>query len=255
MAPPDTSVDIGEVESSRVALEEAFESLRKGVDACVSAFNHIVDEVNDHRWLLGPLPMYFIKRHLGDIREHLNEALDVAERVLQGGVPIISLFLTSIDYLGAVEKPLGDVSYDINTPADDNLQYWSGGAASAYRQKQAAQKAAVDRSVENATAISRWLFDIGKTNVAYAVELVKIIIDAGTELLNISVDGLSIINLQFSLDHAADALRKLVKAGLDQLVELANKFVATLGDCRDLLEKRARHTEFEHGGWPHAVYA
>ncbi len=249
-----TSVDTGEVESSRVALEQAFENLREGVDTCVNTFNHITGEIDKHKWLLGPIPLYFIKRHLADIREQLNELLDVAEKVLQSGTPIFSLFLTSIDYLNAVERPLGDISYRINTPADDNMQYWSGGAAAAYRQKQAAQKAAVDKSVDNATALSRWLFDIGKTNVAYAVELVKIIIDAGTELVNISVDGVSIIDIQFSLDHAADALRKLIKAGLDQLVELANKFVATLGDCRQLLEMRSRHTEFENGNWPQAVY-
>src|SRR5437868_5211341 len=122
---PNTSVDTGEVESSRVALEKAFDSLRKGVDTVVDAFNHIVEKVNHYRWIIGPVGMYFIKNHLDDIRTHLKQALDIAEKVVQSGTPVLSLFLTSIDYLAAVEKPLGDVSYGINTPADDNLQYWS----------------------------------------------------------------------------------------------------------------------------------
>jgi hypothetical protein len=251
---PNLSADAADIESSRVALEKTFDALRSGVDGSVHAFNRIVDQVNDHRWILSPIQLYLIKRSLEEIRGHLKTILDLAEKVLQSGTPVFSLFFTSIDYLKAVEAPLGDVSFHINTPADDNLQYWSGGAASAYRQKQAAQRAAVDKSVDNATAMSKWLFDVGKTNVAYAVELVKIVIDAGMELVNISVDGISVINIQFSLDHVSTLIAKLVKAGLNQLAELANKFVATLGDTRDLLEKRSRHTEFEGGNWPQAVY-
>jgi hypothetical protein len=108
--------------------------------------------------------------------------------------------------------------------------------------------------VDNATFMSKWLFDIGKSNVAYAVELVKIVVDVGSELVTVTTNGLSVINLQFALDDLGEALKKLVKAGLNQLAELANKFVATLGDVRDVLEKRARHTEFEGGHWPQAVH-
>ncbi|HEY0700695.1 MAG TPA: hypothetical protein VGD43_23175 [Micromonospora sp.] len=248
------TVDTGDIESSRLALTDAFDALRKGVDTCVDGFNHIVDKANDHAWLLGPIPMYLIHNHLDDIRTALKSLLDAAERVLQGGMPILSLFQTSIDYLTAVQSPMSDISYDINTPADDNLNYWTGGAATAYAKKQIAQRVAVDRTVDNAAFMSRWLFDIGKTNVAYAVELVKIVVDAGSELVKVSVDGLSIINLPFALDSLAEALKKLIKAGLDQLVELANKFVATLGDVRDVLEKTTRHTEYEDGRWPQAVY-
>lgn len=254
MASAPGPVNSGEVESSRVALENAFDALGRGADVCVEGFNRIVDEINDYSWLIGPIPMFFIRRHMEDIRTQLKALLDVAQKVLQGGVPVLSLFTTSIDYLTAVQTPVSDISYDIGTPANDNLHYWTGAANLAYRLKQAAQKAAADRTVDNATFMSKWLFDIGKTNVAYAVELVKIVVDAGAELVSVTTNGLSIINIQFALDDLAEALKKLIKAGLNQLVELANKFVATLGDVRDVLEMRARHTEFEGGRWPQAVY-
>jgi hypothetical protein len=254
MEPPPGPATTGEVESSRVALENAFDALRKGVDVCVDGFNRIVDEINDHSWLLGPIPMYFVRNCMEDIRAQLKALLDVAQKVLQGGVPVLSLFTTSIDYLIAVQAPVSDISYDISTPADDNLSYWTGAASVAYKQKQVAQKAAADRTADNAGFISKWLFDIGKTNVAYAVELVKIVVDAGAELISVTTNGLSIVNIPFALDDLAEVLKKIIKAGLNQLVELANKFVATLGDVRDVMEKRAMHSELGAGHWPQAVY-
>jgi hypothetical protein len=49
-------------------------------------------------------------------------------------------------------------------------------------------------------------------------------------------------------------VKKLLKATVVQLAELANKFVATLGDSRDLLARRNDHGAFENGKWPQAVY-
>ncbi|MEV4757158.1 hypothetical protein AB0J86_18875 [Micromonospora sp. NPDC049559] len=252
MAPP--PVDVAEIESSRLALEQAFDHLRDAVDLCVQNFNRIVEGVDEHAWLLGPLPLWFIRNHLDDLRDALKEAITYAEKVLQGGVPVISLFVTSIDYLNAVQSPVSDIAYDINTPQDDNLGYWRGAAALAYRQKQGTQKAAADRAADNAVFMSEWLYKIGKTNVAYAVEVVKLLVDAAAELVNVTVDGISIINVQFALDHAADAVKKLLKAAVNQLVELADKFVATLGDLREVLARRNDHGTFENGRWPQAVY-
>lgn len=251
---PSGTVDPNEVESSRLALERAFDSLREAVDSCTSNFNRLVNELNEYSWLLGPVPMHFIRNHMDGIRDALKLGLDLAEKVLQNGGPIFSLFLRSLDYLHAAKAPVSDISFDINTPQDDNLNYWSGAAASAYRSKQATQKLAADKVAENAEAISKWLFTIGKTNVAYATELVSILVDATTELVNVTIDAGSLINIQFALDHLAEAVKELIQAGLDQLVQLANKFVATIGDARDLLSQRADHGAFEDGRWPQAVY-
>jgi hypothetical protein len=251
MAPPGDSTDAA---SSKLALEQAFGSLRDAVDLCVDNFNRIVEGVNHWAWLLGPVPLWFIHNHLDDLRDALKEGISYAQKVLQGGVPVLSLFQTSMDYLNAVQLPVSDIAFDINTPQDDNIQSWSGPASAAYRQKQGAQKTAADKAAENAVFMSKWLYDVGKTNVAYAVEIVKILVDAGAELVNVTVDGLSVINLQFALDHLADAVKKLIKAGVNTLVELANKFVATLGDVREVLSKRNDHGAFEGGRWPQAVY-
>jgi hypothetical protein len=244
----------GDIESSRLALEQAFGQMRTGIDTCVDNFNRIVGGVNHWAWLLGPIPMYFIKNHLDDLRDALHDGIEVAEKVLRSGVPVLSLFTTSIDYLNAAQAPVSDIAFDISTPRDDNLHYWSGAASAAYQQKQGAQRSAADKAAENATVISKWLFDVGKTNVAYAVEIVQMLVDAGAELVNVVVDAASVIDLQFSLDHLAEAVRKLITAAVNQLVGLANKFVATLGDCRELLARRNDHGAFADGRWPQAVY-
>lgn len=251
MAPP---VDSGEIASSKLALEQSFDALRDAVDLCVDNFNRIVNDVGHYAWLLGPIPIWLIRNHLDELRNALMEGMDYAQKVLQGGVPVLSLFQASMDYLNAVQAPVSDIAYDINTPQDDNINYWSGAAASAYKQKQSAQKTAADKTAENAVFISKWLFDVGKTNVAYAVEVVKIFVDAGSELVNVTIDAASVINIQFALDRLAEAIKKLIKAGINQLADLANKFVATLGDVRDLLARRNDHGAFENGRWPQAVY-
>jgi hypothetical protein len=254
MTQPSASLLVGDVESSKVALERAFESIRRGIDTCVGAFNGIVDKFALYLPLIPPWAVRSVQLALHLIRVQLRDLLDIAQKVLQSGVPVLSLFITSIDYLNAVERPISDISYEIGTPKSDDLHHWSGAANLAYKQKQTAQKAAADRVMENATFMSKWLFDIGKANVAYAVEVVKILIDAGSEMIAVTANGFSAINIQFALDDAADAIQKLIKGGLNQLAELANRFTALIGNVRDLMEKRNRQSELQNGHWPQAVY-
>ncbi|MEV6489506.1 hypothetical protein AB0M20_12880 [Actinoplanes sp. NPDC051633] len=248
--PPESA----EIESSKLALEQAFDALRHGIDMCVNNFNRLVDGLGNLSWAFGPVPLLFIHNYMDDVRNAVTEAVGYGEKVLQSGVPVLSLFVTSIDYLNAAQAPVSDIAYDINTPQDDNIHAWSGAAAAAYKQKQAAQKAAADKTTENAVGISKWLFDVAKTNVAYATEIVKLLVDIGMELVSVTVNAALVINIQFALADLANAVKKALKAAVVQLVEIGNRFVATLGDARDLLARRNDHSAFEDGKWPRAVY-
>jgi ABC-type transporter Mla subunit MlaD len=254
MPPPDTFVDTGEVEETKTLLSHAVENIDKAVKAVIDGFNSVVSNINDLRWVIGPIPMYFIRNDLDDIRADVRNLVELAAKVVRESTPVFSLFLASVDWLRTVMSPTSEVGFDVNTPFDDDLASWTGSAATAYRQKAVAQKAAVDRAKENAKFISKWLFEIGKTNVAYAVELAKIVTDVAAKLAKLTIDALGVITIQFAVDELGNVVKGLVKAGLDQLLELANKFVATLGNVRDVLEKRIDHTEFENGQWPQAVH-
>jgi predicted component of type VI protein secretion system len=240
--------------SGRQALEEAFGTLRQASQLCVDNFDRIVAGINDHRMLLFPV-LPFLRDDLDRIAGHLRQGLDRARGVLDGGAQVLLLFTTSIGWLSAVQAPVSDLAHDVGTPQDDNLHHWlSGAAGAAYAGKRDAQKAAAAQVAEHAAFMSRWLHDIGRTNVAYATEMVKMLVDVAGELLQVTVDGLSVINIQFSLDHLADVIAKLITEGVKQLVGLADRFVATLGEARELLAQVNGQAAFENGRWPQAVY-
>lgn len=102
-------------------------------------------------------------------------------------------------------------TYDIGTPQDDNIHAWSGTAAAAYRQKQAAQKSAADKASESAAVISKWLYDVGKRNVDYATEIVKLLAEIGLQLVKVTVNAATVINVQFSINDLAEFVRLTVR--------------------------------------------
>ncbi|MFG1609178.1 hypothetical protein [Actinoplanes sp. NPDC049265] len=102
--------------------------------------------------------------------------------------------------------------------------------------------------------ICKWLYDVGKRNVDYATEIVKLLVDIGLKLVKVGADALAVKAIQFALDGLADAVKQSLQAAIVQLVELGKQFTATLGDARDLLARRNDHGAFEDGRWPQAVY-
>lgn len=261
--PTGGSPDAGPIEGQRLMLEKAFDSLREAVDQCVNEFNRVVNEVNAYRAVIENQPFYYIRaaslalhfidKNIERIRELLKEPLNLAEEVLQNWVPMVSLFVTSGDYLNTIRGPLHAIAHEVKAPADDNLHYWSGAAASAYQVKQDGQQEAVEASAEFAQAVSEWLFNIGKMNVAYIVRLVQALIDAAMELVNITVNGAAIINIQFAIDDAGDMIAKLVQTVLNELVEIANTIVATIEDYNKMTVEKSK-VGLPEGRWPQAVY-
>jgi hypothetical protein len=154
MAPPGDTI---ELEQARILFDHAIENIRQALDAVVERYNALVSTVKDHAWMLGPIPLYLIRNDLVDIRAAVERVLEVGRKVLRESTPVLSLFLTSIEWLTTVMTPVSQISYDSAVPADDDLAGWTGNAATAYRQKVAVQKAAIERSKEQAKFISQWL--------------------------------------------------------------------------------------------------
>jgi hypothetical protein len=252
---PEPEVRVNDLVTGQETLQRAFSALEDAVDVCTANYNRIVGDSKVCFMLLGPVPQWFLWRGLRDLRDELKKVVDHARKVLREGLPIISLFKTSIDYLTLVQAPVSTIASGISTPQDDNFHYWADTAATAYKQKRDAQAVAASKAAEAAVAASKWLFDVGKTNVTYATELLKLLVDIGSELVKVSLNAATVINVPFAIDDLNEAVKKALKAGIGQLVDVANKAVTTLGNCRELLALRENQTPFPDGRWPQAVYS
>lgn len=247
------------------ALTGALNQLPNLVDGCVEAFNKIVAIVNARRGSIDVQPagspsrgitqlaIFFINRDIESIRRNLTVPLDIAEKVLQNHAPLVSLFRTSYHYLEKVQDPLVSISSDISTPADDNLYYWTGAARHAYNDKREAQSAAVEAVADFAQQMSGWLLNIGKMNTAYVVRLVQALSDILAELVAVTVNAVTIVNILFALDGVSSAIKKTVQALLNELAEQLNEMVATIEGFN--MMAAAKNTSALSGGrWPQSVY-
>ncbi|MFD2767956.1 hypothetical protein [Micromonospora eburnea] len=247
MQPGATDVEYGE------PFNKAFDQIRSGIDTAADKFNEIVDQVNGHKWLLGPLAMWWIKDHLDDVRKGLDSVLDRVDYALEHQVPVLSLINISFRWVNDVKTPISDLSFATTEPANENLAKWSGDAASAYNSKAGKQKAAVDESVTKAEFISQWLFKIAKANVDYVVELAKIVTGLAGKLAQAAVDAASLVDLLWAVDALAKAVGDLVTAGLNTLLKIGQRFIEALGNVRDIATQVGDYSKLPGGQWPEAV--
>ncbi|RKF27532.1 hypothetical protein D7I43_10840 [Micromonospora globbae] len=234
-------------------FNKAFDQIRPAIETCVDKFNEIVEQVNGHRWLLGPAGLWWVKHHLDNVRNRLDEVLDRVDHALEHQLPVLSLINISFRWVNDVKTPVSDLSFVTTEPANENLAKWNGDAASAYHAKAAKQKAAVDETVLKAEFISQWLFKIAKANVDYVVELAKIVTALAGKLAQAAVDAASLVDLLWAVDALAESIGDLVTAGLDTLLTIGQRFVDALGNVRDIATQVGDYSKLPGGRWPEAV--
>ncbi|WBB69351.1 hypothetical protein [Micromonospora sp. WMMD812] len=247
MQPEPTHLEYGE------PFNKAFDQIRSGIDQGVAAFNEIVDRVNDWKWLLGPVALWWIKNNLDDVRDGLNSVLDRVDYALEHQLPVLSLINISFQWVNDVKTPVSDLSFVTTEPVNENLAKWTGDAASSYNAKAVKQKAAVDETVLRAEFISQWLFKIAKANVDYAVELAKIVTGLTGKLVQAATEATTVIDLPWAISTLAKSVGDLVTAGLNLLLTIGQRFVDALGNVRDLATQVGDYSKLPEGRWPEAV--
>ncbi|HEX5596381.1 MAG TPA: hypothetical protein VFX61_10240 [Micromonosporaceae bacterium] len=247
MAPHLTDIEYEE------PFNSALEQIQIGIDQCVEKFNELVAQVNEWRWLLGPIALWWIKGKLQSVRDGLQVIIDKVKYALDHQIPVLSLITTSFRWVREVKTPASDLSFMTTEPADENLAKWTGDAASAYHSKAGKQKAAVDETVVKAEFISQWLFKIAKANVDYAVELAKIVTGLAGKLTQAAIDAATVIDIPWAIDTLAKMVGDLVTAGLNQLLTIGERFVDALGNVRDIATQVGDHSKLPGGNWPEAV--
>jgi hypothetical protein len=233
-------------------LNQFFDQVKQGLDQVINAFKKIVDEINDNRFLLGPI-MYAIRSGLDQVHTLLGKVYALMQYAVEHQVPVVSLIEQSFNWVNNVEKPVSDMSSIADESLDPNLAYWSGGAADAYHGKAAAQKDAIDDTVTKANFISGWLMEIAKSNVEYMKELASVVANIAGAFAQAVIDAASVMDIQSAVDTLAGTVGKLVEAGINDLVAAGQRFVAALSDARDIDSQVGDHTKLPGGKWPQAV--
>ncbi|MEU1964384.1 hypothetical protein ABZ541_04940 [Micromonospora sediminicola] len=234
-------------------FNKAFDQIRSGIDGAIGSFNEIVERVNEHRWLLGPAGLWWIKQNLDATRRAMNTVLDQVDHALERQVPVLSLINVSFRWVNNVKTPVSELPFTATEPRSDNIAKWSGDAAIAYNAKATKQKAAIDESVLKAEFISQWLFKIARSNIDYAVELAKIVTGLAGKLAQAATEASTVIDIPWAISTLAKSVGDLVTAGLNTLLTVGQRFMDALGNIRDIATQVGDYSKLPGSQWPQAV--
>lgn len=242
-------------ESITSQFDSALESARKGITDCINGFNRLVGEVKDKLWLLGGAVALWIKHKLDGAREGIKKLIDKAQYMIQHSTPVVSLILTSFDWLSQVQKPSSAAAGRVPLKGD-GLLYWKGEAADAYGARLPFQQSAASDMATKADFISTWLFTIAKANVEYAVKMAENISMLAGEITQAAVDAASVFGVIEAINAVAGATGQIVENALNTLFGIATRVVDLLKNARDAsasINNVEKLVGPPAGSWPQAV--
>lgn len=243
-------------------LERAFESVEKTIIDIVNRFNAAVSHVNDWKYVLAPVIMPIISG-LDAVADGLVKLQKLIDYALKHQMPIVSLIYQSFKWIDGIQRPLNCVysQKELNIAQADSgpsyhneeLAEWSGTAKSVYDSKVSEQHDAINAMASKADSISKWLIEIAQANVDYMVQLAKLANGFLGALTKAAIDACTVVDLPFSVDKLSGAIGNLVSGGLDLLVDVANRFMQTLGRIRDT-SSWMNDNALPASKWPQAVH-
>ena len=242
-------------EALTAEFNRSIEQARTGVQQIIDGFNNLVEEIRSKAWLLGAGAMLWVKHKLDDARAGLQTIVDKARYLIDHSTPVVSLILTSFDWLSQVQKPASTAAGRVPVKRD-KLIYWKGEAAEAYNAKIPFQQAAASDMATKADFISTWLFTIAKTNVEYAVKTAEYISLIAGAVTQAAVDAASVFGIIEAINAVADAAGALVEKALNQLFGIATRVVDLLKNARDAsasINNVEKLVGPPAGTWPQAV--
>ncbi|GAA0798660.1 hypothetical protein [Spirilliplanes yamanashiensis] len=256
MAPPQAA----EIDEARELFDRAVAEVRAGVGLVVDNFTRLVDNLNDHRWLVAAGGLLTVagwewaKGKIDELRAGVVELLDKAQYALDHSTPIISLILTSFDWVSGVYGPASDIAGRVPVKAD-HLLYWKGEAADAYAAKLSAQAAAAGDVAAKADAVSTWLFTVVKANVEYLVTMGGYISILAGDLAAAAIDAASVAGFLEAIGKCGSMLGRVIEKGLNDLMNLSKRLVDQLKNVRDIEAMVTGKEKMPGGHWPQAVGA
>lgn len=262
-----------DVEHQRRRFVETVEQILPQRNEIIEKFNELVETFNDH--FSGPFGWWRRsvssraeyeegKAALEQVRRDLEETpfpeetgggsiLDVADRVINQHTPVVSLFLTSLDWVERSMTPLSDLYADVFTPADGRrLEDWDDQARAAYDDIVAQQQKSVEAAKDIASFMSAWLAGIADDNVEYVVFLLSQLAEIANKIvaaIAALVDSFGV----FTLLELAELVGQLVEDAINVLGQTARRISSAIQTVIEAERVLNDHSFFPDGNWPVAV--
>ncbi|MFB9238982.1 hypothetical protein ACFFWC_26220 [Plantactinospora siamensis] len=257
MTPPTGQVSTTDVKQMEGDFHKATESVRTALHSVNSKFGEFETSTAGIRIALQiaqPAIGQWVNDNIETARKRIDEIAGKANYVLDHCTPVLSLMTTSFHWLDQVQSPLSDLAFTAGNPADANLAYWQGGAATAYGTKQGQQQAALQDVKDKAAFISGWLMGIARSNVDYMTTMSQILTKIVGKIVQAIADAAGVVTIVLAATALSDSVGDLVTDGLNLLVDEINRFVAMADDIRQVREQTGDHSNLPGGRWPEAVY-
>jgi hypothetical protein len=242
-------------------FDKFVKEIEDGFHKAVAKYHEIIDNLNSWHIQLalmalggsGAAIIWLIKRSLQKLAEGLQRLAKFVQEVLKHHTPIVSLIVQSFEWTNKIKGPNSNLSLKCVQYDSDNMFNWTGAAATAYNNKAAIMKAAVDEITTRAEFMSKWLFTVTKTNVEYVKKLAEIITFLIGKLVDAAAKAGSVIGLPLLGQTIGDAAGGLTEKSLNVLIQMGVNLVTALGDVRDVSGAIQDNTRLPNGSWPQVV--
>ncbi|MEV0270416.1 hypothetical protein AB0H43_16670 [Hamadaea sp. NPDC050747] len=240
------------------AVATAVRQIEEFGDEIVADFGTLVDQLEDNAWWLSPIigaaSVAALLETLDQIKNQIDEVLDIAGEVLAHDTPVISLINISFHWLTAVKQPVSGLVPQIQAYATENLAYWEGGTATHYKQQVLPpQVGAAGELSAKAGFISEWLYGIAQANVDYVTKLSDVMAGLAGKVAEAAVKAGTIIDIPWAISDLASLVGTLVETELRNLGGIAQRITEAGDNVRQIVSDRVDETKFPGGDWPQAV--
>jgi hypothetical protein len=235
-------------------LDEMFATIEREIGTIIDKYNAAVDHINDWKYVLGPT-LIWISDALNTVRDGLDKVVKLVRYAVGHHMPVVSLIVQSFNWQDHVQKDVSAMVGSVEAPADPNLAYWEGAAATEYRNRAKVQRDAVEAiggQGGKADAISGWLMKIAQLNVEFMTGLVDIVAQFLGALVTAALEGATVVEIPFAVKDLAGAIGGLVTGGINRLAKIATRLMDTLANVRDA-KGLMNDPRLPGGTWPQAV--
>lgn len=146
-----------------------------------------------------------ISANAGQVAKVVNDLLELVKKILDEGIPVVSLVERAFDWLKLVQQPVAGMSDTAGTYVI-NLNNWSGPAASAYAQRLGSQTKQMDAFADAASGMATWLGDLAASNADYILALFQPLVDVAAALLTAVAEAESIVKIPTALSNCFDVI-------------------------------------------------
>lgn len=235
-------------------LDTMFGTVEDEIRKIIDKYNAAVGHINDWKYVLGPV-MIWISDEVKKLRDALDKVVKLVQYAAEHHMPVVSLIVQSFNWQDHVQKDVAAMVGSVEVPADPNLAYWEGAAATEYRNRAKVQRDAVDAiggEGGKADAISKWLMDIAQLNVEFMTGLVKIVADFLGALVSAAIEAATVVEIPAAVMDVSGAVGGIVTAGINRLGEIATRLMQTLDQIRNA-KSLMNDPRLPGGQWPQAV--